>query len=70
MTEFTGSEGRGTLFKINPDSGGFIELHLLQGGAADVSCLIGSLVSFGGVVCGMTSEGKPAGSRAMTDPGV
>jgi uncharacterized repeat protein (TIGR03803 family) len=60
MTEFGGSGGDGTIFKMNADGTGFGVVHSFQGGAADGNSPVGSPVVSAGVVYGMSSQGGTA----------
>jgi uncharacterized repeat protein (TIGR03803 family) len=60
MTEFSGTGGDGTIFKMNADGTSFGIVHSFQGGAADGNSPVGSPVVSGGVVYGMTSQGGTA----------
>ncbi|MCX6567036.1 MAG: hypothetical protein NTW38_11550, partial [Candidatus Aminicenantes bacterium] len=57
MTYYGGTNGAGTIFKIETDGTGFSLIHSFAGGASDGSNPTGSLKSFGSVLFGMTQYG-------------
>ncbi len=58
MTEFGGTLGNGTIFKINTNGSGFAVLHSFAGGASDGKYpYFESLILKGSVLYGMTSGG-------------
>ncbi|MEA3488906.1 MAG: choice-of-anchor tandem repeat GloVer-containing protein [Candidatus Omnitrophota bacterium] len=57
MTKWGGDSNFGTIFKINPDGGGFTLLHEFTGGADDGSRPRGSLMIDSGTLYGMTIYG-------------
>jgi uncharacterized repeat protein (TIGR03803 family) len=60
MTPTGGPGGTGTVFRFNPDGGGYAVLRSFAGGASDGAGPIGSLVESGGLLYGTTSRGGVA----------
>ena len=57
MTSYGGANDKGTIFKINPDGGGFALLRSFAGGAEDGKNPYDSLLEAGGALYGMTLTG-------------
>jgi uncharacterized repeat protein (TIGR03803 family) len=57
MTNAGGADGRGVIFKINPNGSGFALLHSFTGGTTDGSSPSGSLILSGGTLYGITNNG-------------
>ncbi|MCX6564552.1 MAG: hypothetical protein NTU60_13280 [Candidatus Aminicenantes bacterium] len=57
MTHAGGASDKGTIFKVNPDGGGFALLRSFAGGFGDGCNPRDSLICSGGVLYGMTQEG-------------
>ncbi len=62
MTSGGGAGGTGTIFRLERDGSGFAVLHAFTGGPGDGSTPFGSLISFGGVLYGLT-RGLVGGDR-------
>ena len=65
MTSQGGAFGRGTVFKVDPDGGGFAVLHSFGSGASDGDWPLGSLVALDGVLYGMTYLGGATGQGTI-----
>lgn len=59
LTSRGGAYDGGTIFKIKTDGKGFVVLHSFAGGPTDGRFPLGSLISSGGKLYGMTSQGGP-----------
>jgi uncharacterized repeat protein (TIGR03803 family) len=57
MTRNGGSGDKGVVFKISTAGSGYTNLHVFMGGIEDGSMPYGSLVLWGNMLFGMTSEG-------------